>query len=163
MDRVAIFNFAYEPIYFANWQDAVSDVYSGRAEVIEEHETLRIGVMDGDTLSSIALPKVVRFKTGIPNAKLYEKKKVKFNRNDLYARDGGKCQYCSVHLQKDHWTMDHIFPSSKGGETSWENCVVSCMQCNSKKGNKLLSETNMILLSIPSIPKIANALFSRKK
>jgi 5-methylcytosine-specific restriction endonuclease McrA len=162
MERVSILNYAYEPMYFVNWQEAVGDIYSGRAEIVEEHDSLRIGVMDGNVISSIPFPKVVRFKTGVPSAKLFERKRTKFNRKDLYIRDNGTCQYCQVKLQEGHWQMDHVFPSSKGGETCWENCVVSCPSCNSKKGNKLLSDTNMTLLNPPTVPKAKPAMASRK-
>ena len=150
-ERVEILSFAYEPLYYADWQTAISDVYSGRAEIIEEHETLRIGVMEGGKLSSIAFPKIVRFKAGAP-IKFYNKNKVRFNRSDLYLRDCGTCQYCEKKLSRESATIDHVIPRSKGGQTTWENCVISCSDCNTKKGNKSLSETNMRLLKIPSRP-----------
>lgn len=37
-------------------------------------------------------------------------------------------------------TIDHIHPLSKGGEKyDTDNCCVSCRNCNSKKGNKIIS------------------------
>lgn len=161
--RVEILSYTYEPLYTTSWQEAVGDIFSGRAEVVEEHEHLRIGVMDGNFLSSIALPKVVRFKTGIPPGKILLRKKLKFNRNDLFHRDNGKCQYCDIHLTKDVATIDHVLPVSKGGTTTWDNCVLCCKSCNSKKGNKLLSETHMFLRVQPKEPKYSMQLAQTKK
>ena len=55
-------------------------------------------------------------------------------------------------------TLDHVFPKSRGGKTSWENIVTCCMTCNNKKADYLLSEINMKPLKKPVkpdfIPKI---------
>ena len=67
----------------------------------------------------------------------------------IYKRDGHKCQYCG---STRNLTIDHIFPTSKGGDNSWENLVVACMPCNTRKGDKLLEETNLILETTPKKP-----------
>ena len=163
MERVEVLSYTYESLYFDDWQNAISDVVAGRAEIIEEHETLRIGVMDGERISSIAFPKIVRFKSGIPGAKFYAKTKVKFSRYDLYIRDLGMCQYCECKVSKDAATIDHVIPRSKGGPTTWENCVLSCERCNTKKANKLLSEISMNLVSIPIAPKQSPQFKGRRR
>jgi 5-methylcytosine-specific restriction endonuclease McrA len=71
------------------------------------------------------------------------------NRNLIMKRDNYTCSYCSA---KDNLTIDHIIPTSKGGDNGWANLTTSCLSCNLKKGNKLLNETNMILHNPPSIP-----------
>ena len=48
---------------------------------------------------------------------------------------GNRCAYCRC-LDPD--TIDHVVPLSKGGEHSWENVVLACRSCNSRKGTKLL-------------------------
>ena len=50
--------------------------------------------------------------------------------------------------------MDHVIPKSKGGTKTWVNIVASCKKCNSIKGHKLLSETNLKLNQKPIIPKV---------
>jgi 5-methylcytosine-specific restriction endonuclease McrA len=41
------------------------------------------------------------------------------------------CYYCG----KEGKTIDHIIPKSKGGITTKDNCVCSCLKCNEDKGN----------------------------
>ena len=50
--------------------------------------------------------------------------------------------------------MDHVIPKSKGGKTDWNNLVVSCSRCNTKKSDSLLGETNLKLKPIYSYNRI---------
>lgn len=52
-------------------------------------------------------------------------------RATILERDGYKCRYCGSSQQPFH--MDHVYPESKGGETSVENMVTACASCNKKK------------------------------
>ena len=36
----------------------------------------------------------------------------------------------------DESTIDHVVPKSRGGETSWTNCVLACYRCNSQKADR---------------------------
>lgn len=148
-DRVEVLSYAYEHLYLADWKDAISDVFIGRAEVIEEHEDRTIGIVGGH----IPFPKVVRFKTGISASKFKFRQAHKFNRDLLFLRDQGKCQYCEKELTREQSTIDHVLPRSRGGGTDWENCVICCHGCNGKKGNRTPSEAGMNLLSMPGRPK----------
>jgi len=67
----------------------------------------------------------------------------------LFARDGWRCQYCG---SAGKLTLDHVVPRSRGGDSVWENVVTSCAPCNLKKGNRLLDEVEMRLVSIPKPP-----------
>lgn len=51
-------------------------------------------------------------------------------------RDGYTCFYCKEY----GLTIDHVMPKSKGGITSFENCVCSCKKCNSQKGSLKVEE-----------------------
>ena len=67
-------------------------------------------------------------------------------------RDGYTCMYCGA---RDKLTIDHMLPSSRGGKTSFENCVTACQPCNNRKGNKTTSEARMFPSRQPHCPTIS--------
>ena len=77
---------------------------------------------------------------------------MKFNRQNLLERDDYRCQYCGKNLPNKELNMDHVIPRDRGGGTSWENVVISCIRCNSKKSNRLPKEAGMRLLKEPKRP-----------
>jgi len=77
---------------------------------------------------------------------------MKFNRQNLLERDDYRCQYCGKNLPNKELNMDHVIPRDRGGGTSWENVVISCIRCNSKKSNRLPKEAGMRLLKEPKKP-----------
>jgi 5-methylcytosine-specific restriction endonuclease McrA len=76
----------------------------------------------------------------LPYQKLMENRPT---RNLIMKRDGYKCLYCGA---TENLTLDHILPSSRGGDDSWENLCSCCGSCNVKKGNKTPQEAGMPLL-----------------
>ena len=48
----------------------------------------------------------------------------------------GICYYCQKTFSADQLTMDHKLPLARGGFSSKSNIVVSCQNCNTKKGTK---------------------------
>lgn len=52
-------------------------------------------------------------------------------RDFVFNRDGRTCRYCGSKNEPFH--LDHVYPVSKGGETSTDNLVTSCRRCNAKK------------------------------
>lgn len=72
-------------------------------------------------------------------------RKVVFCRRNLWRRDRTRCQYCGKEPPIDEITIDHICPKSRGGESTFENCVLCCISCNLKKGNKSLQAAGMRL------------------
>lgn len=77
---------------------------------------------------------------------------MKFNRQNIYARDNYTCQYCGERPPVTELTIDHVVPRSRGGNTDWKNVVVACKSCNTKKGSRLPQECNMIPASKPRKP-----------
>lgn len=82
----------------------------------------------------------------LPYRKMFSNKPT---RNLIYKRDGYTCSYCG---SKENLTIDHITPSSRGGEDTWENLVSACEKCNVLKGNRTPEEANMTLNIIPKNP-----------
>ncbi|MGC1479180.1 MAG: HNH endonuclease [Chthoniobacterales bacterium] len=81
------------------------------------------------------------------------KKEVKFTRHNVFERDKNTCQYCRKIFDRRDLNLDHVFPRDRGGQTTWENVVCSCIPCNSRKGNRLPHEAGMQLLQKPKRPK----------
>jgi len=78
--------------------------------------------------------------------------KGKPSKDAIYIRDGGIDQYTGRKLKRDEATVDHVLPSSRGGQDVWENLALTSKEINSKKGNKLNSECGLKLLKQPKAP-----------
>ena len=76
-----------------------------------------------------------------------------FNRRNLWQRDGGICQYTGRKLAPHEGNIDHVIPRSRGGRTSWDNCVLAHREINSRKADKLPQEAGLRLIKAPAAPK----------
>lgn len=81
------------------------------------------------------------------------KKEVKFTRHNVFERDKNICQYCGKIFDRHDLNLDHVLPRDRGGQTTWENIVCSCIPCNTRKGNRLPHEAQMYLIRKPTRPK----------
>jgi 5-methylcytosine-specific restriction endonuclease McrA len=79
--------------------------------------------------------------------------KVHYNRRTIFKRDNFKCQYCGDRKNSSELSLDHVKPRCQGGITSWENIVVACTECNSKKAGRTPDQAGMKLLRQPFKPK----------
>lgn len=86
---------------------------------------------------------------------------VKLNRRNIFARDGGQCQYCGRKFMSSELTLDHVIPRSRGGRASWDNLVCSCANCNSRKGGRSPKEARMKLVRKPYKPRRSPAVTLR--
>ena len=98
---------------------------------------------------------------------------VSFSRRNIYKRDRYSCQYCGRQgrfageqhrdfdtpvslrnecLSIEEMTLDHVVPRSRGGTSTWENCVLACLDCNKRKANRTPSEAHMPLRKMPVRP-----------
>ena len=77
---------------------------------------------------------------------------VTFSRRNIFKRDRFTCQYCGVQPGSDELTIDHVVPRSKGGGTSWENCVLACTTCNKVKADRNPLQAGMRLRTRPKQP-----------
>jgi 5-methylcytosine-specific restriction endonuclease McrA len=78
---------------------------------------------------------------------------VKFSRHTVFERDKHVCQYCAQRYDPRELNIDHVIPKDKGGKTTWENVVCSCISCNSRKANKLPAQAGMFPLNEPKRPR----------
>ena len=97
----------------------------------------------------IQVPRVIR----LLSYDRLPKQAIRFNRRNIFARDGNRCQYCGRKFPTSELSLDHVTPRSRGGETSWENIVCSCVKCNVRKGGRTPQEAHMHLMRQPSKPK----------
>lgn len=81
------------------------------------------------------------------------KKEVKFTRHNIFERDQNTCQYCGKVFERKDLNLDHVIPRDRGGPTTWENIVCSCILCNTKKANRTPQEAAMHLVRKPKRPK----------
>jgi len=125
---VLVLNSSYEPINITNWKRAVVLLLKEKAQVLS-NRVIRL-------LNYVKLPlsRIVSCKP---------------SRAMIYKRDNNTCQYCGAITRL---TIDHVIPKCRGGQDTWENLVVACSSCNTKKGNTLLEQTGMKLARKPRAP-----------
>lgn len=63
-------------------------------------------------------------------------------RQFCWHREQSRCWYCGVDCGwgLDTGCIDHQLPRSRGGESSKENCVLSCFGCNHDKSTSNLEQ-----------------------
>ena len=125
---------------FDSWRE-VSE-YRVRYER-EQHEWIRC------VRFYIAVPRIVRLLTydRLP------KRPVKFNRRNIFARDGNRCQYCGKSYHSSELSLDHVIPRSRGGHSDWDNIVCCCLNCNVRKGGRTPKEAHLRLIAAPVRPR----------
>lgn len=136
---------SYIPVARVHWQRALTLLFMGKVEVVEEYEDREIRSV---TLV-LKMPSIVRFIRAMRS----KKRAIKFSRGNIYSRDNGKCQYCGNKVPMATFTYDHVVPRAQGGMTEWTNVVVACSACNQRKGNRTPAQAGLRLLSIPVRPK----------
>jgi len=145
MDVLVLSN-TWQPLRRVSWQTAFGWIFTGRVEVIEHYTDRQVR----SAHATWRVPSIVRFFRAV-RRKL--RQVVKFNRRNVYLRDGGRCQYCQRAVASNDFTYDHIVPRSRGGATRWDNIVVSCLPCNQYKGSRTPPEAGMRLLTEPRRPR----------
>lgn len=135
--KVLVLNTTFSPINICSWKRAITLVFKGRADGIENSPKLING--------RYILPLVIKLKHYVP----VPFNGVIFTRKNIFLRDNFRCQYCG---KTASLTIDHIVPKSRGGKDTWENVVASCVRCNNKKGDRSLEEAEMKLLGTPYKP-----------
>lgn len=133
----------YFPIKVLKWQDAITQLYLGKAEAIVNYEE-----SVSSPSISIPLPAVMR----IVRETRVRKKAVKFSRINVYTRDGFCCQYCGVKKPMRELSYDHVIPRAAGGQTTWDNVVTACKPCNARKGDQSCEAAGMFPRKRPARP-----------
>ena len=133
---------SYFPLSVWSWQDTVKAVFLDRVNIVSEY--------DEEVSSpsfSMRLPSVIALKQYVPLSR-----KPAFTRFNVFLRDRFACQYCGDTPGTSELTFDHVIPRSRGGQTSWDNVVAACSDCNLIKGNRLPDVCGMIPARAPVEP-----------
>jgi len=158
---VLVLNRLYQPVHVTSVRRAIILLYRGAARAVDEqYQTfdfeswaeLAAAVHEesiGTTRKRIKVPRVILLQAydHLPRAR------VRFSRLNIYARDRNICQYCGRKPARAELNLDHVVPRSRGGVTSWENVVCSCVPCNLRKGGRTPDEAGMRLLKHPARPR----------
>ena len=115
---------------FASWRE-ISEL---KAAFKEPHEDWIQGIN-----FELQVPRVIR----LLHFDRIPRQTIRFNRRNIFARDGNQCQYCGRHFPTSELSLDHVMPRSRGGDTCWENIVCACVSCNVKKGGRTPHEAHM--------------------
>ena len=114
---------------------------------------LRGGINDHGVRSVLALDPIVAVKDR--SGTWGDQEQMTITRRELFARDR-MCLYCGGELTLRTFTVDHIVPRSRGGALrDPANLAASCAGCNARKGDRLLSESEMQLIAVPYRPNPA--------
>jgi len=144
---VLLLNASYEPLTVVSWKRAMTLVISGRAEMVEQAGDRIVRSAGG---AEFPLPHVVRLMQMVTFAGMRATRSPRFSKSALNARDDRRCQVAKCDERGS--TVDHLVPRSRGGATSWENCVLMCPVHNSRKGDKMLDELGWKLKKKPAAP-----------
>jgi len=77
---------------------------------------------------------------------------VSFSRRNVFKRDHWTCQYCGRQPGGEELTIDHVVPRSQGGVSTWENCVLACVDCNKRKADRTPAQAGLKLRRTPVRP-----------
>jgi 5-methylcytosine-specific restriction endonuclease McrA len=143
--RVLVLNASYEPLQLISIRRAVVLLLQEKAELVEATaERLRAQGF------SLEIPLVIRL---VRYIKIPRRLRLPCSRRGVLMRDRETCQYCGAQPGRAHLTVDHVVPRSRDGQTTWENVVAACRDCNHRKGGRTPEEAHMLLLSKPRQPQ----------
>ena len=159
-----VLNRHWNPIQVTTVKEAISLVAKGSAKIIDPTD---FSAVDLVTWNDVSRAKAKHEGSVIRSQRLalvppevivlqkYEgqgEKMVVFSRKNLFKRDKYTCMYCGVQPGPEELTIDHVMPKSRGGGSSWENCVLACVECNKRKANRTPDEAGMKLRRQPKKP-----------
>ncbi|MCB1066164.1 MAG: HNH endonuclease [Verrucomicrobiae bacterium] len=164
--QVLVLNRLWQPVNLCSVRRAFSLMFLGHAQIVHTDPDRLYDTHDAESWLEISLkhegPDVVhtvnhRFRIPavivVPRYDQLPRQEVKFSRQNVYQRDDHTCQYCGVRHDLKQLNLDHVVPRHRGGKTTWENVVCSCISCNTRKAHKLPAEANMFPLKEPRIPR----------
>lgn len=143
-------------------KDIIKLYFRGKIEIIKSEEGIYIqsGISRNGITFKMPVPLVVRLLNFFGYK--YKNNKIVYSNYAVYTRDSHICQYYhfdekgrkfKYKCSKDEETIDHVTPISKGGKTTFENCVTCCRWHNEVvKKNHTPEEAGLYLIKKPYTP-----------
>jgi 5-methylcytosine-specific restriction endonuclease McrA len=143
-NRVLVLNQDDSPLMVCSVQRAFILVYLNKSEMVRSANGYKLHTIK----QAFPMPSVIRLNRYV-NAPY---KGVALTRQNVFKRDNFECQYCGT---RRDLTLDHVMPSSRGGQHVWTNLVTACKRCNARKGDYTPEEAEMLLKRKPHKPSYA--------
>jgi 5-methylcytosine-specific restriction endonuclease McrA len=163
MTRVLVLNADYTPLRVIPWQRAVTLLLDDKASLVESYagRVVRSATEAMPWPAVVALHRYTRFRN-----------RIRFNRQNVLARDAYTCQYCGTQPRRasgrpdlSELTIDHVVPrahADRAGRiqldgrhlpvTCWENVATACVPCNGVKADRTPRQARMPLAREPRVP-----------
>ncbi len=161
---VLLLNADYTPIKVLSWQRAMVLLIEEKVNLVSAYADMAVR----SASASFPFPAVVVLRRYASFAQ-----RVKFNRQNVLARDEHRCQYCGFQPRKtsgapklEALTIDHVVPRAQSAlgrvvlpwsgkrvaVTCWENVATACVDCNTKKADRTPLQAHMPIRRWPRVP-----------
>jgi len=152
IERVLLLTQSYQPISAVTWRKCADlVVFRQKAEVVAQYP-------DG---SPAAIRLLVR--TPDPHRWLRKAENTRYVKSNVFMRDDFTCVYCGYRSASGkNLTIDHVLPRSRGGGSTYKNCVTACKTCNNFKDCYTPEEAGMKMLYQPKTHNVESLYFIRE-
>lgn len=159
--QVLVLNKAYMAMNVVDYEAALTDWSTGRAQIVHTYDNFRIRSgynWKGELSVDMLCPSVIVMTDSKPSDfNMINVNFLPLTRKNIFERDKGRCAYCDREIKFSEFTIDHVYPVCKGGLNDWFNVRVACYSCNNQKDNKTLSELGWKLKRRVGIPTLSKA------
>ena len=138
--QVLVLNRLWQAVNICSARRAFALVYAGHAHVVSSDEANNFMTHDFESWRDFSttapeheMVTTISWKIRVPRVIVLlffdrlPKKEVKFTRHNVFERDKNTCQYCGQVFERNDLNLDHVVPRERGGTTTWENVVCSCI------------------------------------
>jgi 5-methylcytosine-specific restriction endonuclease McrA len=164
MTTVLVLNADYTLLEVVSWQKAVSMLFADKVRLVEQYADRFLR----STSVTLPFPAVV-----VRTKYVGRRRRVRFSRRNILARDGFTCQYCGAVPRRpqgtpnlEMLTIDHVVPHAQSqdgwvtlpwdGErvrvTSWRNVLTACAPCNGQKAARTPKQAGFTMRKHPQAP-----------
>lgn len=157
-----VLNRNWQPVSVATVARALVLLWNERAQVVDPADYRLYTWSDWSRLrprDDEPFIQSVRFRLRVPEVVVlaaYDRlptAEVSFSRRNVFKRDHWTCQYCGAQPGGEELTIDHVVPRSRGGPSTWDNCVLACVSCNKRKANRTPQQAGLRLRQRPVRPE----------